>query len=79
MRAGDARIIVRSRVVHITLPRLRGGVLWNRPVSVSVQISDKPEQTLPIHDVTRTTQILLLALGLIGAYVVWLRKPRRAG
>lgn len=58
----DVQLHVRSQVLHLRLPFANGGLLWNRPVAVSVQIPDHPEQILPIQDVTRTTVLALTLL-----------------
>jgi hypothetical protein len=67
MKSGDAEVVVRSRAIQLALPFAHGGLIWNRPVSVTVRRPGVPEQTLPIHDVTRLVQLALLALGVAGA------------
>ena len=64
---GDGRITVWSRVVRVQFPRLSGGLIWNRPVAVSLSSAGGGEQVLPIRDVTRQAQMWLLAAGLLGA------------
>jgi hypothetical protein len=64
---GDGHVTIWSRVVRFHFPRRSGGLIWNRPVSVSVRTAGGDERTLPIHDVTRQAQLWLLAAGLAGA------------
>ena len=64
---GDGRITVWSRVVRINFPKQSGGLIWNRPVAVSLSSAGGGEQVLPIRDVTRQAQLWLLAAGLLGA------------
>ena len=64
---GDKRVTVWSRVVQIHLPKRSGGLIWNRPVSVSVQDAHEDKQTLPIRDVTRQAQLWLSGAALLGA------------
>jgi hypothetical protein len=63
----DGRVTVWSRVVRVHFPMQRGGLIWNRPVAVSLSTAGEGEQTLPIHDVTRRAQLWLFAAGLLGA------------
>jgi hypothetical protein len=64
---GDGRVTVWSRVVRVQFPKLSGGLIWNRPVAVSLSSAGGGDQVLPIHDVTRQVQLWLLAAGLVGA------------
>lgn len=67
-----------ARSVHIRLPLVSGGLIWNRPIAVLVRHSDGTEYTLPIHDVTRRLQVLVLSIGMLGALLFWLaRRGRR--
>ncbi len=62
---GSTTITVRSRVLRILLPRVSGGLVWNRPVSLRVQNADGTEQELPVRDVTRLAQWTLMGLGVL--------------
>lgn len=73
-RAGEpiqlstGKIIPFSKVLHIQIPGLWGGVLWERPASVLVIQDDGEEEIIPIQDVSR-----FAVLGLIGAVALfWL-------
>lgn len=84
LQVGDATVSLRTRVVQVRLPQraaVRGGLVWSRPISVSVQPASGPEQIVPIYDVTRLAQASLLALGLFGALSIWLamRRDRSRG
>jgi len=65
-------IVPIARSVHIRLPWVPGGIIWNRPVAVLVRHSDGTEYTLPVHDVTRRLQVLILTAGALGALLLWL-------
>ena len=63
---GGGQVTVWSRVVQVQFPKLSGGLIWNRPVAVSLASAGGGEQLLPIHDVTRRAQMWWLAAGLLG-------------
>lgn len=65
-------LVVRSRALQLQFPRSTGGVIWNRPISVSVHTTDGHDQTLPIQDVTRVTEIAIFTVALIGALLIGL-------
>ena len=54
---GDVTVTPRSSALVIRLPF--GGFVWNRPTGVTVRRGDAIED-IPIHDVTRMTQLALL-------------------
>ena len=66
-----------ARSVHIRLPLVSGGLIWNRPIAVLVRHSDGTEYTLPVHDVTRRLQVLALSIGMLGALLFWLARRGR--
>jgi len=66
-----------ARSVHIQLPLVPGGFIWNRPIAVLVRHSDGTEYTLPVHDVTRRLQVLALTIGISGALLFWLARRGR--
>lgn len=72
---GARRMVVRSHAIQLSLPFVKGGVVWNRPFAVQVQEGNGQEQSLPVVDVTRIAQLLILAAGLMAASFVW-RKTR---
>ena len=65
-------LVVRSRALQLRFPGSTGGVIWNRPVSVSVHTTDGHDQTLPIQDVTRLAEIAIFAVALFGALLIGL-------
>ena len=73
----DQEIVPVARSVHIQVPGVRGGWIWNRPVAVVVRAADGTEYRLPVHDVTRRVQLLVLAVGAIGSLLMWLLLHRR--
>jgi hypothetical protein len=70
IRSGDAEVVLRSRVVQLRLPFANGGIIWNRPLAVSIRRPGAPDYSLPVRDVTRLLQLVLLALGLGGALLL---------
>ncbi len=70
IQVGNQTITVRSRVLQIKLPRLRGGIIWNRPTSVLVQTTDGRARILPVRDVTRRVQWFLLGFGWLSLLVL---------
>lgn len=64
IQAGKTKITPFCQAVKLMLPGSRGGLIWNRPVSVLVQGDDGSEYVLPVVDVTRIAQFALLGIGL---------------
>jgi hypothetical protein len=64
---GNGHVTVWSRVVRVQFPKLSGGLIWNRPLAISLSSGGGGQQMLPIHDVTRQAQLWLLAAGLLAA------------
>jgi hypothetical protein len=64
---GNNTLVPFSQVWHLKLPWVRGGLIWNRPVSVVVQEGDQGEQIVPVQDITRQILWLLFGLSLISA------------
>ena len=78
IRVNDTELYVRAWVVELRLPGARGGLIWNRPVSVLMRGPGRQEQVLFIPDVTRTVMIGLLVLSLAGAFVFMLFRRKTA-
>ncbi len=66
---GDLKITVRSRALLIRFPGASGGVIWNRPIAVSVYKPDGGIVRLPVRDVTRLVQVLCLAVALLALVI----------
>jgi hypothetical protein len=77
IQRGNAHVTVWSRVVQVHFPKRSGGLIWNRPVSVSVRTVGGVNRTLPIYDVTRRAKLWLLGAGLMGALSLALAAGRR--
>jgi hypothetical protein len=60
-----------SQVFRIQLPGGRGGLVWNRPRSVLVDVNGE-ETVLPVVDVTRLVQWSLYGLSFVLPLAVWL-------
>ena len=71
-QAGSLKITPFSRALIVRPHGMPGGLIWNWPSSLLVQTADGQEQTLPVVDVTRRAQWLLLGAGLLGATLIWL-------
>ena len=72
IQAGLLKITPFSKALILRLPGANGGLIWNRPTSLLVQTADGREQVVPVADVTRRAQWLLLGMGLFGAVCIWL-------
>jgi len=72
MQVGDLEITAQTRVLKIQFPGHHAGLIWNRPKAVIVRTSDGQESTLPVRDVTRIAIWVMLAGGLLGAFVIGL-------
>ncbi len=76
IQSGPNKITPFSQAVKLMLPGSRGGLIWNRPVSVLVQGTDGSENVLPVVDVTRIAQLALLGVGLAFGILFWLINRR---
>lgn len=50
---GATRLAPFSQCVRVQIPGLRGGIIWNRPLSVLVTHADGDEEVIPVPDITR--------------------------
>ncbi len=79
LQVGDQTVTVVSRALRWTWPMGFGGVVWNRPVAVKIRTASGVEHVLPVVDETRRRQIMIFALGLVGAILIsMLFRPRRS-
>jgi hypothetical protein len=65
----DTQVHVRSQLVQLRFPTIRGGVIWNRPVAVVVRALDGEEEIISVPDVTRTALLALAGLCLTAMLV----------
>jgi hypothetical protein len=72
IKVKDTQLRVRSQVVQLRLPVIRGGFIWNRPVAVLVRTPNGQDQILSVPDLTRTVVLALLVLSLAGTFVLML-------
>lgn len=70
--AGNFTLTPFAQSLRIRIPGLRGGLVWNRPISILVTGADGQEQVIPVPDVTRQVQWGLLGGGLAGSLLLWL-------
>jgi hypothetical protein len=71
IQAGGHRIIPVSQSVRLHAPGLRGGLIWNRPISVVVTTPDGQEQVFPIRDLTRIAQLTIFGAAILGTFLFW--------
>jgi hypothetical protein len=68
IQAHGMRLVLFSQVLHIRLPFAKGGLIWNRPVSLLVVQADGNEKVLAVQDPTR-----LIVWTLLGtSFLAWL-------
>ena len=64
----NAKLIPFTQEMHVLIPGLWGGVLWERPVSILVKRDDGEEEIIPVQDPT-----LYIIWALLGAVALtWL-------
>ena len=78
LRVNDAQLRVRSQVVQLRLPLVNGGLIWNRPVAVLVDLPDGQERILPVPDPTRSVVLALISLCIASTIFVVLFRRRNA-
>jgi len=76
-RVGEQTITVISRVLHLQVPGMMVGLVWNRPAEVRVETKGASDVILPVIDETRWVQIVLLGLGIAGSIVLSVLFRRR--
>jgi hypothetical protein len=76
---GDLQITVRSRALQVRFPGASGGVIWNRPIAVSVYQPDGAVEHLPVRDVTRLMQVAFLACALLAFVMLRGKHAGRGG
>jgi hypothetical protein len=78
IQAGEIQIIPITQSIKAQPPGFWGLLLWNRPTAVVVRTADGQEKVLPVQDITRYTQLILMGIGVLGSLLIWLalRKNR---
>ncbi len=80
IQAGNQTITPISRSVRFQIPFRKAGVgvIWNRPVAVTVQTGSEEPRRLPIVDATRQMQLLiwLSAIVMVGLLRIFIRVRR---
>ena len=74
VKVKDTQLRIRSQVLQIRLPFIRGGLIWNRPIAVLVSAADGRDQILPIRDVTRTAMLVLAGLCFASTFLFMIYK-----
>ncbi len=76
-RVDDLEITPLVRKIRVQPPEYRGTILWGAPEAVVIQSSAGEQAVLPIRDQTRTAQLLLLGIGLLGSILIWVALRRQ--
>lgn len=71
IRIDGDQIVTLARSIRAHPFGLRGGFVWNRPIAIIIMGEDGTERVLPIRDVTRKSQILILGAGILGLLLTW--------
>ena len=71
---GDTTLTPQSQALTLRWPK--GGLIWNRPVAVVVEQGGQTKH-IPIIDLTRVAQIMLLGLGLTFSVIAFLRSTQQ--
>ena len=72
VRAGGRRLVPQAQTVRLKLPVFKAGMVWRRPYAVLVKDAGGQETTLPVVDVTRAAQIMVLLAGVLTVTIIWL-------
>jgi hypothetical protein len=72
-------IVPFANSIHVRMPFIQGGLIWNRPVAVAIQTARGEEYVLPIQDVTRQILFALMGASLISSILIYIfaRKTTR--
>jgi hypothetical protein len=70
IQAGGTTIVPFANSIRVRMPFVKGGLIWNRPVSVAVQTAQGQEYILPVQDVTRQILIALFGATLISSMLI---------
>jgi hypothetical protein len=68
--SGQVRLFPASQAVVVQVAG-KGGLVWNRPAAVGVQMPGEEVRFIPVYDYTRLAQVLILAAGLLGSFLIW--------
>ncbi len=77
VRAAGWTIAPVTRVVRLSIPGIKGGLIWNRPIAVEVETGGAPVRSLLVPDVTRQIQWTILGGVFIGLILVRLLVNQR--
>jgi hypothetical protein len=75
--AGQMTLIPVSQSLIVQNRRMKGGLVWNRPVSVGLLVADEDVRYIPIYDYTRLAQVFILGAGVVGSLLIWLFYRKR--
>ncbi len=74
---GDNTVKLLSRSLRFQPASYRWALIWQRPTAVVIRQQDGEQQTLPIEDITRRTQVMILTIGLLVSLLIWLGLRKR--
>lgn len=72
IRSGNYEITPLAKRISIQAPNYRWFLSWQRPKAVVVEMPGGHQEILPIEDVTRRSQFILMGIGLLGSLLIWL-------
>lgn len=78
IQSGDLSITPISRAFQIQVPGFEGGLVWNRPEGVRVDVFGQESRFLPVRDPTRLIVWSILGAGVLGglAFLLFSRRSR---
>ncbi len=74
---GDATVKLLSRSLRFQPASYRWALIWQRPKAVVVRKQNGDQEILPIRNVTRRAQLIIIGLGLLVSLLIWLGLRKR--
>jgi hypothetical protein len=71
IEVNDLTVYPIARSYRINVPKVHGGILWNKPLAVMVEDSLGNRQVIPVVDRTRLLQIAIFSAGFIFTMLTW--------
>lgn len=71
IEVNDLTVYPIARSYRLNVPKVHGGILWNKPLAVIVEDSLGNRQVIPVVDRTRLLQIAILGAGFIFTLLTW--------
>jgi len=74
---GNATVKLLSRSLRFQPASYRWALIWQRPKAVVVRKQNGDQEILPIRNVTRRAQLIIIGLGLLVSLLIWLGLRKR--